>query len=156
MEWTQIGNYFYLLIDALSQGTNTLGVAKGLCRGLSDDESEVELFEPRSLEEQNVVLQTIAPWITISSLGGSPPKFWINAIKKGDGDGYTYMSDGAKVPDTFWKPGQRTNTFVMLDSSNGKWEDVTFSNMGYTICQVSTKLINPNCEDEKGMGKLVN
>ena len=142
-------------MDGLSQGTMTYGGAKSLCNGLNDDdESKVDLFEPRTLEEQSAVLQRLAPFITLSSLGGTPAKFWINAMRRGGGDSYIYNSDGATVPNTFWKPGQRTNNFVMMDSSDGKWKDVTFSTKGYTICQASIKRINPNCEDEKGMGKL--
>ena len=148
VEWTQIGDYFYLLNDSLSQGTKTFAGALNLCRGLSDDESDVKMFEPRTLEEQSAVLESIAPWI--KSLG-TPPKFWINAITSGDG--HIYLSDSVKVPDTFWRPGNRFNPFVMLDSSDGKWEDVDLNNMGYTICQVSTKIINPNCEDVEGMGE---
>ena len=153
MEWTQIGDHFYLLTDALSQGEMSYIGAKATCDGLSEA-NDVILFEPRSEAEQAKVLEKLSSWIASK---GNAPKFWINAIKQSQG--YIYRSDEEIISNTFWKTGQPNQggqrMFVLMDSTSGKWEDVDFNGRGYTICQASTKNINPQCKNPEGMGKVL-
>jgi len=64
VDWTKIGDNLYLLEDTLSQGTVSIYSANSICGAMSDDEQEVKIFEPRTSEEQNMVIEKLSSWIS--------------------------------------------------------------------------------------------